>query len=256
VLDQNTQDPLLVSPIQTSTLSANRYVLPGMADFASTFSNFHSDIRVYNASNLPVTATATFYPQANGTPIAKSVGLAPGEIKAYDNVLPALFGTPAGNAPNGGGAVVITTPNNTPLIVSGRTYSNAATAGTFGQFIPAVTPADGVGSGDGPLQILQLEQSANFRSNVGLNELTGNPVTVQVTLIPSDGKTAAILPDITLQPNEFKQLNGVFGQAYAGLNIYNGRVTVKVTGGSGRVTAYGSVIDNLTSDPTYVPAQK
>jgi len=31
---------------------------------------------------------------------------------------------------------------------------------------------------------------------------------------------------------------------------------VKVTSGSGRVTAYGSVVDNLTSDPTYVPAQK
>jgi hypothetical protein len=30
---------------------------------------------------------------------------------------------------------------------------------------------------------------------------------------------------------------------------------VSVTGGSGRVTAYGSVIDQLTQDPTYVMAQ-
>jgi hypothetical protein len=32
-------------------------------------------------------------------------------------------------------------------------------------------------------------------------------------------------------------------------------VTVSVTSGTGRVTAYGSVIDQTTQDPTYVPAQ-
>ncbi|HYS55417.1 MAG TPA: hypothetical protein VER58_16790 [Thermoanaerobaculia bacterium] len=38
-------------------------------------------------------------------------------------------------------------------------------------------------------------------------------------------------------------------------NTYNARMIVEVTSGSGRVTAYGSVIDNRTQDPTYVPAQ-
>jgi len=38
-------------------------------------------------------------------------------------------------------------------------------------------------------------------------------------------------------------------------NIYNARIAVSVTGGSGRVAAYGSVIDNKSLDPTYVPAQ-
>jgi hypothetical protein len=36
---------------------------------------------------------------------------------------------------------------------------------------------------------------------------------------------------------------------------YNARVTVKVLSGTGRVTAYGSVIDAATQDPTYVPSQ-
>jgi hypothetical protein len=31
-------------------------------------------------------------------------------------------------------------------------------------------------------------------------------------------------------------------------------VTVKVIAGTGRVTAYGSAIDVITQDPTYVPA--
>jgi hypothetical protein len=37
--------------------------------------------------------------------------------------------------------------------------------------------------------------------------------------------------------------------------MFNARVTVKVVSGTGRVSAYGSVIDNLSKDPTYVPAQ-
>jgi hypothetical protein len=37
--------------------------------------------------------------------------------------------------------------------------------------------------------------------------------------------------------------------------VYNGRVTVKVISGEGKVTAYGSAIDAITQDPTYVPAQ-
>jgi hypothetical protein len=32
-------------------------------------------------------------------------------------------------------------------------------------------------------------------------------------------------------------------------------VSVKVIGGTGRIAAYGSVVDNKTVDPTYVPAQ-
>jgi hypothetical protein len=34
-----------------------------------------------------------------------------------------------------------------------------------------------------------------------------------------------------------------------------GLVEISVNGGSGKVTAYASVIDILTNDPTYVPAQ-
>ena len=59
---------------------------------------------------------------------------------------------------------------------------------------------------------------------------------------------------MNLQSNEFRQLNSVLTQM--GLPVaFNGRLTVSVTGGTGKVTAYGSVIDNKTQDPTYVPAQ-
>lgn len=250
VLDQKTTDPLLVSPVQTSSVSANRYVLPGVADFETVFSNFHSDVRVYNGSATPVTTMLTFYPQGNPSgSTSKTEVVGAGETKVYDNILPTLFGLSAT-----AGSIVVTTAGNSSLIVSGRTYSNSSKGGTFGQFIPAITPAQGIGGGEAPLQILQLEQSKDFRTNIGLTELTGNPATVQIVIIPPDSTTTATT-SVDLQANEFRQLSGLIGNLISG-NTYNARVTVKVIGGTGRVTAYGSVIDNNTVDPTYVPAQK
>lgn len=38
-------------------------------------------------------------------------------------------------------------------------------------------------------------------------------------------------------------------------NIYNARISVRVVEGEGRIGAYGSLIDQKTEAPTYVPAQ-
>ena len=38
-------------------------------------------------------------------------------------------------------------------------------------------------------------------------------------------------------------------------NVYNARISVKVTDGAGKITAYGSVLDMTTQAPTYIPAQ-
>jgi hypothetical protein len=59
---------------------------------------------------------------------------------------------------------------------------------------------------------------------------------------------------VSLAANEFRQLNSVMKS----LNLpatYNGRLSVRVVSGSGRLTAYASMVDNATQDPTYVPAQ-
>ena len=65
-----------------------------------------------------------------------------------------------------------------------------------------------------------------------------------LTAIPAAAQTSCSL----LGP--VRHRNRVPGQS-----IYNARISVEVTGGTGRVAAYGSVIDNKSLDPTYVPAQ-
>ncbi|HYO76062.1 MAG TPA: hypothetical protein VE010_06325, partial [Thermoanaerobaculia bacterium] len=135
---------------------------------------------------------------------------------------------------------------------TGRTY-NQTSNGTYGQFISAVTPGESAGIESRPLQLLQVEESSRFRSNIGFAEVTGNPVTLELSFIPPDTKFTSVT-ELRLGANEFRQLGSVL-RSVGLADTFNTRVTVRVIEGNGRVTAYASVIDQLTNDPTYVPAQ-
>jgi hypothetical protein len=245
VLDNTTTDPLLVFPVDPANIAAKRFVVPGVAEFDNGFSNFHTDMRVYNAASAPANVTINFFGSTQLPAVQRTIPA--GQVLAVDNVLGSLW-----NA-SGGGAVAITTDNDTPLVVTARTFSRDGNGGTFGQFIPGVTATDAVGVGDRTLQVVQLEQSPSFRSNLGLVEVTGNPVTVEILGFTPESKIAARV-EKTLSGGEFSQLGNVFTSMGFG-NVYNGRVSVRAIGGSGRVAAYGSVVDARTADPTYVPAQ-
>ncbi|MCU1350608.1 MAG: hypothetical protein JWO56_3638, partial [Acidobacteria bacterium] len=247
VIDNKTGDPLLVSGVPLSATANNKYVLPGVADLNNGLASWRTDMRIFNNSTTPQAATLLFYPQNNGgEPTSKAVTINPGEVRTLDNVLQTLF-----EQTNVGGAMHITTPSNSSLVVTGRTY-NQTPEGTFGQFINAVTPFEAVGKADRSLQILQVEDSVRYRTNLGLAEVSGREANVEVTVFLPDSKVTPKLA-FTLQPNEFRQL-GIIRDLGLG-NAYNARITVRVTDGDGRITAYGSVIDMTTQDPTYVPAQ-
>jgi hypothetical protein len=245
VLDNTTTDPLLVFPADPAKIAAKRFVVPGVAEFDSSFSNFHTDMRIYNGGASPVDVTLSF----SGASVPNKVKtIGAGETLAVDNVLPTLWGI------TGGGSVVASTANDAQLVMTARTYSRDKTnGGTFGQFIPGVTAAESVGNGDRALQIVQLEESPAFRTNLGLVEVTGAPASVELLAYTPDSKVAArtVVP---LGAGEYLQKGGIF-KSLGFNNVYNGRITARVISGTGRVAAYGSVIDNRTTDPTYVPSQ-
>jgi len=245
-VDNRTNDPLLVPPVLKGSVSTSRYALPGVADLNNGIASWRTDLRIYNSGADPTPATLTYYPQGNpGAPLEATITVPPGEVRAVDNALQTLY-----NLTNSGGQIIVTTPANAPLVVTARTY-NQTTTGTYGQFIPGVTPAESIASGDAALQILQVEQSDRIRTNIGLSETTGKPATVEVSLILPDSKVTPKV-SIPLASNEFRQISvGDFGAG----TVYNARVTVKVIDGEGKVTAYGSAVDQITQDPTYVRAQ-
>ncbi|HET8797149.1 MAG TPA: hypothetical protein VFO89_05670, partial [Thermoanaerobaculia bacterium] len=247
-VDNLTNDPLAVNATLLGAATSGRYVLPGMAYINNGAAFWVSDVRLFNSGNAATPATLSFHPQGNpGAALTRDITLNAGEIRVLDNIIGSLFGQPNGT----GGALVIATPQPTSLVTTARTY-NQTSSGTYGQFIPGVTPAQSAGLGDRALQILQLEQSSRFRTNIGVNETSGQPVTVEIAAIVPDSIVTPFVT-IALAPNEFRQISlADFGFQNA---VYNARVTVKVIDGTGKVTAYGSAIDLVTQDPTYVPAQ-
>jgi len=245
VLDNTTTDPLLVFPVDPSKILSSRFVVPGVAEFDSSFSNFHTDMRIYNGGSTAVDVTLAF----TGASVPNKVRtIGAGQTLAIDNVLPTLWNI------TGGGSVVATTANDSQLVVTARTFSrDKVNGGTFGQFIPGVTAADAVGNGDRTLQIVQLEESPAFRTNLGLVEVTGNSATVELLAFTPDSKIAA-KATVPLAGGQYLQQGQIF-KSLGFSNVYNGRISARVVGGTGRVAAYGSVIDNRTTDPTYVPSQ-
>jgi hypothetical protein len=251
VVSTGTGDPSLVPGIDPKTISASRFVLPGVADLRAGSANWRSDVRIFNPNEGSETVNLLFYPQGETTPLGPvEIVIQPGQIEVLPGVVESLFGRQ-----DLGGALHIVTADGeaTSLVVTGETY-DVNELGKYGQFISGVTEENAIGVGSPGLEIMQVEESAQFRTNLGIAEVTGQPVNVQVQLtVPN----SLIAPTriVTLGGNEFQQLNGVVRQMTGGRDVYNGRLTVRVTGGSGKITAYGSTVDNQTRDATFSPGQ-
>ena len=246
VVDNGTGDPSLVSGVPLTQAGSAKYVLPGAANINTGFADWRTDMRIFNYGTIPQNATLTLFPLDGSAPRATTVLAKVGEVLALDNIVKTLF-----NGENLGGAVQITTPQPASFIITGRTF-NQSSNGQFGQFINAVTPEQGAANGGRALQILQVEDSPRFRFNVGITELSGKSATVEISVVLPDSKITPVI-QVPLGANESKQFN-VIRDLNLG-NVYNGRISVRVVGGDGRVTAYGSLIDELTGDPTFVSGQ-
>jgi hypothetical protein len=250
VVDNRTNDPILVHAVNLDDAATDHQVLAGIADYDTGLASWRSDVRLYNAESTAQTATLTFYPSLDpASSKSIQVTLDPGEIEALDDVLDASFGVT-----NGGGAIHVRTASAAKVIASARTY-NKTSNGTYGQFLPAFREDDGIGEGDPPLQILQLEQSKRYRTNIGLFEMSGKAATVEISAVIPGSALTAKYPPVELDPYEFIQLVGPLKAMGTG-NSYNTRVSVRVKDGDGVVAAYASVIDETTQDPIYVPSQQ
>jgi hypothetical protein len=248
LIDRDTGDAMFVSPVQARRFSANRWVLPGVAEFDGE-RDFQTDVRIFNPEAFPVAVTASYRPQTgDGTAVPNPVSfdVAAGAVRVIDDILPELW-----DLHGTGGAVTFTTLVNSSLVITARTFSTSSVGGTFGQFIPAVTPPEAFGSADRAPELTQIEESRYFRSNIGIFEVTGSPATVIVTASSGGQSTTR---NLELEGGEFLQIRRLLGQLGFPA-VYDGRVSVRVVGGAGRVSTYASVLDSRTEDSIYVPAR-
>jgi subtilisin-like proprotein convertase family protein len=192
-----------------------------------------TDLRLFNRQPREVTATVIFTPQFASAFAAVDVAVPAGQVVVLDDVVGVALQTA------GGGSLEIVGD----VIVAGRTYTRSE-GGTFGQFVPAKSPADAVPR---TAFITHVRNDERFRSNIGLTEVGGAAGSVEIVVI--DATTPRIL-----QSNFYAV--PPFGHLQVPLRERSERMTVEiVVGGAARVLPYASVIDNLTGDPIFVHAE-
>jgi len=205
-----------------------------------------TDVGIFNTGTAVATVTITIYTTSG--PIIKTVTINPwGQIVITDIVGWLVPGV------NVTGPINITSTQT--IVITTRVYNRFGTNviclpnGTLGQALTMWTLQDAIQTGQ--LAILpNLIQTSGFRTNIGFTNISSTTAIVQVELFNSAGTRVAI-KNITIAPHQWVQVNKPFVTWAGTSNVPGGSARIKVTNGSGVVT-YGSVIDNITNDPTTI----
>jgi hypothetical protein len=219
------------------------YLTAGIARTAGAAgTNWRSKAALLNRSGNAASATVSYVRETST--VSASVGLADGELVAWDNVLEDLFGL------SGDSSGALKVESDRELIVTARTY-NLIDEGTFGQFLPGVTSSEAMGAGRFGV-ISQLAKNAAFRTNIGFINLSLLPCQVTVRLYDALGIRVGSARTIDVGPMGFAQESNIFAKAGAGRHD-NAYARVEVLTPGCLVWGYASVIDENTGDATTFP---
>ena len=211
---------------------------------------FQTDVEINNQSaSDDATVTFGWLPRgADNSEFVTSgpITLGPGKSMQFENALVELFGL----GPDSLGALVII--SDTPSVVGmSRTYNlpGGQAAGTFGQGLPAI-PTTEMLSGTKPQRIIFVSENTDSRANIGCVNGSERATRVFIELFNSEGVSLET-KTIYLPPYSNNQINRVFHD-YAPVNGY---VDVWANRDDALYICYGSMLDNLTSDPTTILPQ-
>ncbi len=203
--------------------------------------NWVSDLRIGNLGAVTATVRADYAPTRGsaGSPRQATLAIAAGQVAAADDVLWSLFGEATGS-----GTVTLRPQQEAAMVVTSRTY-NRSEAGTYGQYIPAVTAGS-----FGKTTLIQLERSSGHRVNVGFREVAGGTAELQYWIVGPNGDRLGQPATVTLGPGELVQVNDVF-TALGAPAAAVARLDISYRGGSGAYLAYASVVDEVTGDALF-----
>ena len=226
------------------------YFIPAAARAAGAQGSFFkTDVDIQNGDSDTVHYKFLWLPRDtdNSSPAASAeYSLGAGMATRYEDVLAEVFGV--GDGTNAVGALAIIADSSDIKLFS-RTY-NVSTAGTFGQAIPGFAAEDLIMEGE-RRRILFFTENGAYRSNIGILNGTGAPMTITWARYLADG-TMVEQASADLPPWGNVQLNRVFaGEA----PVEAAYIDVWTDTPGAAFIAYGSVLDNQTSDPTTVLPQ-
>jgi len=219
----------------TPLFAIDRWIL-----ISGTVANFHTDARLFNpAFDKDIQITATFYP-TTGTPLTATVTVPKRQMKILDDVTTQLFNT------SSLGAILFTSGDS--FEATSRIYA-LTPAGTLGQFGPGTPPSDARMKG----ALLQLKAGGSFHTNIGV--VNPNGVAANVTWTLYD-KNSALVSSGTTPFTPFQALapTNLAGKFFADPKTADLTDAWLSFSSDQPILAYASVIDNGTTDQTFIPA--
>jgi subtilisin-like proprotein convertase family protein len=234
VIDNGTGDPIYVP---ASVPRAGSFAAP-VINQPGVNAVWRSDIFLSAFGDSGGSFQLTYTDAVTGESVVKHGTVDAHQVLALDDVVAASFSR------SGFGSVVAEVSGN--LAATSRTFTSSSD-GTFGQFIP-------LGAVDlpaGPRELLHIERSSAFRTNLGAVNTGDLDEVIRFTLYDAAGH---VLGSADREASPLRVVQFPI-DAITTAPVIDGRVEVDVIAGSGKLLAWASIIDNATGDPIFVPAR-
>ena len=240
---------MLMALFLPSALLADR-IVPASAHAAGrNGAFFQTDLRLLNTSPTETaTAVLTFLPASGAIVVSPEIRIPPRQQVAFDDVLATLFDVRVDSS----GPIRVSAPE--AVEVTSRTYSTVdpCTAGTFGTFLPGLSPSSALTSGLIPQAAGSADATSGSRTNLVLvNPSATEAAAVRVSLLGGDGARLGSEATVNVNANGSTQAD-VF--ALVGASAQTTTNAFVAFTSDRPVLALTTVIDNRTNDSSAYPA--
>jgi plastocyanin len=231
--------PLLLLVLFTFTTSV--FAKDVFLSIAGTVGNFHTDARIFNPTSKEITVQAYFLPVGlvnNSAVQSVSITIPKRSMKVLDDVVTGVFSA------SGIGAIRLSCADD--FVATSRIYAQTAT-GTLGQFVQGLEGSSGMKNG----VLIQMKSNSAFRTNIGAanpNNVTANVMWYlydKNNALIGTGKAETMPPYGVLGPTN---VVGYFNTTADLSDAWVAYVSDQP------IFSYVSVLDSVTTDPTYIPA--
>lgn len=225
----------------------NRYVPIAASAPGSRGTFFRTDLRIFNPSpSRRMDVTLHFLPQGqDGRNISGQVfQIAPRGTLVMDDVVEILV--PESTPALGAIRIDSDTDASYPFAASTRTYTQSPASqgpGTFGQFIPALDPADALEIS----VVLHASITPGFRTNVGAMNPGSTPAAVRMILYDASGVLRLTSPQFEVLPMSTRQWSSL--EVFGSTTLEDGVIVIESTV---PIFTWGSIVDNASGDAIFV----
>ncbi len=247
-IDNKTNDPVtLPSVIPSSSRALGNLYFPAVVRTPGGYgTNWRTDLLFMNYSESSQNLEVEFYANNGELMDKKYITILPKNMGIYLDAIKTLF-----ERENGMGSLIVKNVDTSKIFLFGRIYNLNSDGSTYGQGTLSFNENEGTSLNESPIFAMGMEASDYFRTNAGIFEISGNTAKILFTLIFPDGESRNFAYNI--KPHEWIQFNNVIkSKAGYDMDVSNVWIVLSVLEGSGKIVGYSSIVDNLSSDATFV----